>query len=149
MIPSSGMGSAHSMSMEPVVEAASHNPLLTTFAADARSAGLTASLDAMGAITVFAPSNTAFMHLSSSSMAMMHSKKDLAGILEFHVVHGHVTPAELATGAPLVTLAGGKITPAKMGSVYEVDGAAVECGNITTANATVYIINKVLAPMTH
>jgi uncharacterized surface protein with fasciclin (FAS1) repeats len=34
-----------------------------------------------------------------------------------------------------------------MGSVYEVGSADVICGNIQTANATVYIINKVLRPM--
>ncbi len=34
-----------------------------------------------------------------------------------------------------------------MGSVYEVNNADVICGNIQTANATVYIINKVLVPM--
>jgi uncharacterized surface protein with fasciclin (FAS1) repeats len=34
-----------------------------------------------------------------------------------------------------------------MGTVYEVNNADVICGNIQTANATVYIINKVLQPM--
>jgi uncharacterized surface protein with fasciclin (FAS1) repeats len=34
-----------------------------------------------------------------------------------------------------------------MGSVYEVNSARVICGNIQTANATVYVINKVLVPM--
>jgi uncharacterized surface protein with fasciclin (FAS1) repeats len=31
--------------------------------------------------------------------------------------------------------------------VYEVNNAGIICGNIHTANATVYIINKVLTPM--
>jgi uncharacterized surface protein with fasciclin (FAS1) repeats len=34
-----------------------------------------------------------------------------------------------------------------MGSVYEVNNADVICGNIHTANATVYVISKVLTPM--
>jgi uncharacterized surface protein with fasciclin (FAS1) repeats len=34
-----------------------------------------------------------------------------------------------------------------MGAVYEVNNADIICGNIQTANATVYIINKVLEPM--
>jgi uncharacterized surface protein with fasciclin (FAS1) repeats len=34
-----------------------------------------------------------------------------------------------------------------MGSVYEVNGADVICGGIHTANATVYLTNKVLIPM--
>src|SRR5215470_10083511 len=36
MVPATGMGSFHSMSMDPVVTAAAHNPLLTSFAADAK-----------------------------------------------------------------------------------------------------------------
>ena len=33
-----------------------------------------------------------------------------------------------------------------MGSAYEVNGASVVCGNVHTANATVYIINSVMMP---
>ena len=35
------------MSMDPVVTAASHNPLLTTLARDLKTAGLTANLNTM------------------------------------------------------------------------------------------------------
>ena len=33
-----------------------------------------------------------------------------------------------------------------MGGAYTVNGAQVVCGNVQTANATVYIINTVLTP---
>lgn len=36
--------------------------------------------------------------------------------------------------------------PALMGSTYEINSADVVCGNVQTANATVYIINTVLMP---
>src|SRR5215467_4064859 len=95
MIPATGMGSFHGMSMDPVVTAASHNPLLTTLARDLKTAGLTAGLNTMHAVTVFAPANTAFSKLPASSMTMMHSPAELAKILKYHVVSGHVTPAQL------------------------------------------------------
>jgi uncharacterized surface protein with fasciclin (FAS1) repeats len=147
MIPATGMGSFHGMSMDPVVTAASHNPLLTSFAADVKTAGLTSDLDSMHAITVFAPANSAFSKLSASEMSMMHSTPELAKILKYHVVSGRVTPAELASGITLKTLEGDSLKGSKMGSVYEVNNANVICGNIQTANATVYVINKVLTPM--
>jgi uncharacterized surface protein with fasciclin (FAS1) repeats len=147
MVPASGMGSFHGMSMDPVVTAASHNPLLTTLAADIKTAGLTPDLNTMHAITVFAPANTAFAKVPASDMTMMHSTAELAKILKYHVVNGHVTTAELASGKTLTTLEGDTLKPAKMGSVYEVNNADVICGNIQTANATVYIINQVLVPM--
>ena len=74
MIPATGMGSFHGMSMDPVVTAATHNPLLTTLAKDIKTAGLTPDLNSMHAITVFAPANTAFTSLPAADMAMMHSQ---------------------------------------------------------------------------
>jgi uncharacterized surface protein with fasciclin (FAS1) repeats len=146
MVPATGMGSFHGMSMAPVVTAARHNPLLTSFAADVKMAGLTGDLNSMHAVTVFAPANSAFSKLPASEMDMMHSTAELAKILKYHIVSGRVTPAELAHGMALQTLEGGSVKGAKMGSVYEVNNAQVICGNIQTANATVYVINKVLVP---
>ena len=140
-------GSFHGMAMDPALTAASHNPLLSTFAADAKAAGLTADVNTMHAITIFAPANTAFSKLPSSAMSMMHSPAEAAKILKYHVVSGRITPADMANGITLKTLQGGPLKVAKMGAVYEVNNADVTCGNIQTANATVYIINKVLMPM--
>jgi uncharacterized surface protein with fasciclin (FAS1) repeats len=147
MVPATGMGSFHSMSMDPVVTAAAHNPLLSKLAADIKTAGLTTDLNSMRTFTLFAPENAAFSKLPASAMAMMHSATELAKILKYHVVAGHITVAELASGKPLKSLEGSVLRPSKMGSVYEVNSADVICGNIQTANATVYIINKVLEPM--
>jgi len=147
MVPATGMGSFHGMSMDPVVTAAKHNPLLTSFAADVKMAGLTGDLNSMHAFTVFAPANSAFAKLPANEMDMMHSPAELAKILKYHIVSGRVTPAELAHGMALPTLEGGSVKGSKMGSVYEVNNAQVICGNIQTANATVYVINKVLVPM--
>jgi len=147
MVPATGMGSFRGMSMDPAVTAASHDPLLTSLAKDIKAAGLTADLNSMHAITIFAPANTAFAKLPAAEMTMMHSPGELAKILKYHVVNGHVTPAELASGKPLTTLEGGTLKPSKMGAVYEINNADIICGNIQTANATVYIINKVLTSM--
>jgi uncharacterized surface protein with fasciclin (FAS1) repeats len=147
MVPATGMGSFHGMAMDPVVTAASHNPLLTSFAADVKAAGLAGELNSMRSFTVFAPANSAFSKLSQAEMSMMHGNAELAKILKRHIVSGRVTPAKLASGMALTTLEGGSLTGAKMGSVYEIGKANVICGNIQTANATVYVINKVLVPM--
>jgi uncharacterized surface protein with fasciclin (FAS1) repeats len=146
MVPASGMGSLHGMMTDPVVTAASHNPLLTTLAADVKTAGLTSALNSMSSLTVFAPANSAFRKLPHA-MGITHNLKELAKLLKYHIVSGHVTTAQLASGKPLTTLEGSTLKPSKMGAVYEVNKASVICGNIHTSNATVYIINKVLMPM--
>jgi len=147
MVPATGMGSFHGMSMAPVVTAAGHNPLLTSFAADIKAAGLAGDLNSMHTFTVFAPANSAFLKLPAAQMSMMHSTRELAKILKYDIVTGRVTPAELAHGMTLRTLEGGTLKGSRMGSVYEVNNAQVICGNIQTANATVYVINKVLVPV--
>jgi uncharacterized surface protein with fasciclin (FAS1) repeats len=86
--------------------------------------------------------------LGWASMATLNSvlanKAELTKILTYHVVAGRYTPAQLASGAPLKTLEGATVTPALMGSTYEVNRSDVVCGNVQTSNATVYIINTVL-----
>jgi uncharacterized surface protein with fasciclin (FAS1) repeats len=147
MIPAAGMGSMHGMAMDPVVTAAAHNPLITTLAAEVKKAGLTSTLNSAKSITVFAPDNQAFKKLTAHEMTMMSGMAELAKVLKYHVVSGRITPAELASGMSLKTLEGSQLKTSKMGSVYEVNNAAVTCGNLHTANATVYIINTVLMPM--
>ena len=146
MIPAAGMGSMHGMAMDPVVIAASHNPLITTLAAEIMKADLTATLNTAKSITVFAPDNQAFKNLTAHDMAMMSGMTELAKVLKYHVVTGRITPAELAHGMTLTTVEGSQLKTSRMGSVYEVNNANVTCGNLHTANATVYIINTVLMP---
>src|SRR5260370_5690942 len=147
MIPASGMGSMQGMSRDPVVVAASHNRLIPTLAAEIKKAGLTGTLDSAKDITVFAPDNEAFANLSAHDMSMMSGMAELDKILKYHVVSGHVTPAELAHGMTLTTLEGSPLKTAKMGSVYEVETAAVTCGNLHTASASVYVISTVMMPL--
>lgn len=146
MLPASGMGSMHGMAMDPLVTAATHNPLLTMYAALVKQAGLAGELDSMHEFTVFAPENKALAHAPAASMAMLHNAADAAHIVKYGVVTGRITPADLAAGRTFTTLAGQKLTTSKMGAVYEVNTAHVTCGNIPTANATIYIVDRLLIP---
>jgi uncharacterized surface protein with fasciclin (FAS1) repeats len=115
LIPAAGMGSVHGMMTDPVVTAASHNPLITTLAAEINKAGLTSTPGSMASITVFAPDNAAFKNLTAQDMTMMSSTAELAKILKYHVVSGHITPAQIASGKPLTTLGGQHAHPVEDG----------------------------------
>jgi uncharacterized surface protein with fasciclin (FAS1) repeats len=146
-VPATGMGSFSGMAGAPVVTAASHNPLLSDFVRAIHAAGLTSALNSAKAITVFAPDNDAFAAIGSGNLqTLMDSRADLRKVLEYHVVNGRVTSADLATGAALTSLQGTNVQPLRTGDVYTINNAEVVCGNVQTANATVYIINKVLIP---
>jgi len=146
-VPKGGAGSFTGMSTAPVATAASANPLLSTLVTAVKKAGLVDTLNAASGITVFAPDNAAFAKLPAATLAsVLSNKAELTKILTYHVVSGRTTPAQLAAGTPLKTLEGATVAPALMGSTYEVNSASVVCGNVQTANATVYIINTVLMP---
>ncbi len=146
-VPATGAGSFTGMATAPVATAASANPVLSTLVAAVKKAGLVDTLNSAAGITVFAPDNAAFAKIPAATLAgALANKAELIKILTYHVVAGRYTPAQLASGAPLKTLEGAMVTPALMGSTYEVNSADVVCGNVQTANATVYIINTVLMP---
>jgi uncharacterized surface protein with fasciclin (FAS1) repeats len=146
-VPKSGAGSFTGMATAPVATAASANPLLSTLVAAVKAAGLVDTLNSASNITVFAPDNAAFAKIPAATLkGILANKAELTKILTYHVASGRYTAAQLASGATIKTLEGGTVTPAMMAGSYSVNGASVVCGNVQTANATVYIINTVLTP---
>ena len=77
---------------------------------------------------------------------ILDNKAELTKILTYHVASGRQTPADLAMGTGLKTLEGGMVTPSLSNGTYMINKASVVCGNVQTANATIYIIGTVLMP---
>jgi uncharacterized surface protein with fasciclin (FAS1) repeats len=146
-IPTSGKGSFNGMVTDPVATAASNNPLLKTLVAAVGQAGLADTLNAAPELTVFAPTDDAFAKLPKADLdAVLADKQQLTAILSHHVVEGKLDPSQVVgehktLNGDTVTITGDEM------SGMEVDGSAmVLCGNIPTANATVYVIDSVLMP---
>jgi uncharacterized surface protein with fasciclin (FAS1) repeats len=146
-VPKSGAGSFSGMATAPVATAASANPVLSTLVTAVKKAGLVDTLNSAANITVFAPDNAAFAKLPKATLdKVLADKAELTKILTYHVADGRQTPGQLASDTEIKTLEGGMVTPGKMGETYAVNNAHVVCGNVQTANATVYIIDTVLMP---
>ena len=141
----SNPGSFESMAKEPVATAASGNPVLSTLVSAVKKAGLVDSLNTAPEITVFAPANSAFDKIPAADLKkVLADKKTLTSILTYHVVPGKLAPADLAGSHK--TLEGDEVTVSGSGTDFKVGDASVVCGNVQTANATVYIIDSVLMP---
>jgi uncharacterized surface protein with fasciclin (FAS1) repeats len=154
-IPTSGAGSFDGMVKDPVATAASNNPLLSTLVTAVTSIdGLADTLNGGEALTVFAPYNDAFAAIPEDQLngLVMEGKEKgqdsaLYKILAHHVLGENDSADDVAGDKE--TLAGDKLTvegDAESGMTVT-DGtvtAKVLCGNIPTANATVYVIDKVL-----
>ena len=146
-VPTDGAGSFNGMATAPVASAASANPLLKTLVAAVTEAGLVEPLNSAPKLTVFAPADPAFAAIPKKDMnAVMSDKQMLGSILKHHVVGEQISPDQLS--GEFETLNGDKLTINGSGEMATIgdEKAKVLCGNIQTANATVYVIDTVLMP---
>lgn len=149
-VPAEGAGSFEGMMTQPVVTAASENPLLTSLVEDLELAGLTDTLNTAEDLTVFAPTNDAFAAAGEADPERMEAMMadptgEFAELLSYHVVEGQLGPDALA--GEHETLQGATLTVEGSGESFTVNGSAsVVCGDIHTDNATVYVIDEVLHP---
>lgn len=134
------------MTAQRTAAAAASNPQLSVFSSAIRSAALAGQLDKMRSFTIFIPVNNAFAALSQSDVAYLRQRANLMKVIRHQIVPAPVTPARIARGGSVQSLSGGKLVLAKRGGDYQVSKATVLCGNIRTANGTIYLIDKVLLP---
>ncbi|RDG38631.1 fasciclin domain-containing protein [Streptomyces corynorhini] len=146
-VPETGAGSFDGMSKDPVATAASNNPDLSTLVTAVKKAGLVDTLNNAKDITVFAPTNEAFAKVPKADLDKLLADKDaLTKVLTYHVVGEKLAPKALDSGT-FPTLEKSTLATKGSGESYTVnDSAKVVCGNVPTANATVYIIDTVLMP---
>ena len=155
-VPTTGEGSVEGMADDPVATAASNNPLLSTLVQAVTAANLVDTLNSAEDITVLAPANPAFDAVPPDALnSLLADQAQLTSVLTSHVIPGRLTPDELA--GEHATLAGGTVTIEGSGEDFSLTAdqtvlgstpASVICGNVQTANATVYVIDQVLAPAT-
>jgi len=145
-VPKDGAGSFSGMAKDPVATAASNNPLLSTLVAAVKQAGLVDALNSAQNITVFAPTNDAFAKIPKADLdALLADKAKLTKVLTYHVTPERLAPNALA--GTHKTLEGGDLTVTGAKPDFTVNGnSKVLCGNVQTANATVYIVDTVLMP---
>ena len=146
-VPATGPGSLDALAQDPVATAASNTPELSTLVTAVKKADLVNTLNSAQGITVFAPTNDAFAALPKPTLdkALGDPKGLLTTVLTYHVVPGQLSPDQLAGSHK--TLQGDTLQVTGSGQDFTVNGdSSVVCGNLKTANATVYLIDQVLLP---
>ena len=147
-VPEEGDGSFNGMATAPVASAASANPLLSTLVAAVGAAELVEPLNSAEALTVFAPANPAFEAFTKKQLnGLLADKETLTAVLTHHVVPEKIAPEDLS--GEFETLNGDTITingSGESATIGDDEKAAILCGNVQTANATVYIIDTVMMP---
>lgn len=149
-IPADGEGSSAGMADDTAGTAASNNPVLSTLVKAAGEADLVDALnDPNATYTIFAPANSAFDKIPADQLEAVLADTDLlTDILTYHVyADGQLDLDGITEEGTLTMLNGDTVEVAADGETAKINGeSVVVCGNVTTSNATVHIIDTVLMP---
>ncbi|MDZ4793545.1 MAG: fasciclin domain-containing protein [Bacteroidota bacterium] len=141
-----------------IVVTAQANPNFTylvaaVLRADASGTSISGALSAAGPLTVFAPTNQAFIDAGFPTIASINAANanTLKNILLYHVIGARVfssdlvnnsTPATAGGGTVLITLTGG----AKVKGNGNATASTITGVNIVTTNGVIHVIDRVLLP---
>lgn len=155
------VGGAPMMESKNIVENASKSKDHTTLVSAVKQADLVKTLSGKGPFTVFAPTNAAFEKLPDGTVETVMkdaNKKQLSGILTYHVVAGKMNAKDIMAKAEkndgkveLKTVNGGKITIMVEGEQVMIEDANGNTANVTIAdvnqsNGVIHVIDTVLMP---
>ena len=143
------VGGANMVPSKNIVENAAGSADHTTLVAAVKAADLAGTLSGAGPFTVFAPTNEAFNKLPAGTVDNLlkpEMKKDLTGVLTYHVVAGAVKAADLKDGQKIKTLNGGELTVAIKDGKVSINGANVTIADVVSSNGVTHVIDGVLLP---
>jgi len=108
---------------------------------------LSASLEAAGPVTVFAPSDDAFKAVPAATLEKLSKDPELLkSVLNYHVVPGALKAENIRANTSLTTVNGAPLAASKAGDFVTVDDAVVTKADIVAANGVVHVIDRVLMP---
>ncbi|MER7459117.1 fasciclin domain-containing protein [Micromonospora sp. NPDC126480] len=143
-------GNPAALASQPPAVALQWIPVLTTFEAAVRAAGL-ADLHAGSEITILAPTDDAFAAKFSGAnldRLLLSDKDTLRGLLREHLVAGSLSLADLAVAGQVTSLAGRTLTVTGGGTgVRLADEADTVCADYRAARARIHVINRVLGDL--
>lgn len=132
--------------MPDIVDTAMSAGTFSTLVAAVTAAGLADTLKSPGPFTVFAPTDDAFSKLPSGTVeALLQDILTLRKILEYHVVSGKVTAADVVKLTKATTVEGSDVKIDASNGV-KVNDATVVQADIETDNGVIHVIDTVLLP---
>jgi len=141
-----------SPSNKNVVDTAAANGSFTTFSKMLRKAGMVDTLQGKGPFTLFVPTAAAFDKLPTGkldSLLKPENKAELVSILNYHVLAGLSSAADVGKMAAAKTI-NGQSAPIEMnGAKVTIDGAVVTEPDIASSNGVLHGIDKVNIPTKH
>jgi uncharacterized surface protein with fasciclin (FAS1) repeats len=120
-----------------------------TFGRAVDAAGLGTLLAGAGPFTVFAPTDAAFGRLPAGKLDLLlrpENKPELISILNYHVVSGRTTAAEIGRCDSAATVHGAALPVRLDGNQLSIDGARLTMPDLVAGNGLLHGIDKVNVP---
>ncbi|WP_341838103.1 fasciclin domain-containing protein [Chitinophaga pollutisoli] len=141
-----------------IVETAAANPNFSLLVAAVTrasqgSTNVAQVLSGEGPLTVFAPTNQAFINAGFANAAAIQAADPavLTSILTYHVVPGRIFSSDLSEGAKPATANGGTVTITLAGGARvkgngNTTASVISPANLLTTNGVIHVIDHVLLP---
>jgi Fasciclin domain len=132
----------------PADEALTWIPVVTTFEAAVRAAGLADDLRSADGVTILAPTDDAFaaaFDRKTLDDLLLSRKRELRALLEAHLIDGSLSLEALRDAGSVTTLTGETLTVAPKGAMARFgDRATTVCADYDVANGRIHVIDGVL-----
>ena len=132
-----------------LVDTAAANGSFNTFGKAIDRAGMTDILRGVGPFTVFAPTDAAFEKLPAGQLDNLfkpENKEELVSLLNYHVVSGRKTAADVGKWEAARTVNGQSAPIVLDNNQLSIDGALVTSADIGSSNGVIHGIDKVNIP---
>ena len=132
-----------------LVDTAAANGSFKTFGKALDRAGMTETLRGAGPFTVFAPTDAAFGKLPAGKLESLfkpENKEELVSVLNYHVVSGRKTTADVGKWEAARTVNGQSAPIILKDDQLSIDGALVTSADIGSSNGLIHGIDKVNMP---
>jgi len=132
-----------------LVDTAAANGSFKTFGKAIDRAGMADTLRGAGPFTVFAPTDAAFEKLPAGKLDNLfkpENKEELVSLLNYHVVSGRKTVADVGKWDAARTVNGQSAPIVFANDQVSIDGALVTSADIGSSNGVIHGIDKVNIP---
>ena len=130
-----------------IVEVAVAAGSFKTLVAAVQAANLVEVLKRPGPLTVLAPTDDAFAKIPKADLdALMKDKVKLAAVLQYHVLAGNVSSADLKMMKDFGTVQGKRIQISSAGATLKINNATIVKADISASNGVIHVIDTVLLP---
>lgn len=118
-----------------------------TLVAAVQAANLVDVLKRPGPLTVLAPTDEAFAKIPRADLdALMKDKAKLAAVLQYHVLVGNVSAADLKMMKDFGTAQGQRVQISSAGAALKINNATIVKADISASNGVIHVIDTVLLP---